>query len=70
MVEKIIDKPIADIIHESFIEYAKEVIEDRALPDVRDGLKPVQRRILYTMYQSGFTPDKPFRKIRRQSVRY
>ena len=38
MVEKIIDKPIADIIHESFIEYAKEVIEDRALPDVRDGL--------------------------------
>lgn len=62
MVEKIIDKPIADIIHESFIEYAKEVIEDRALPDVRDGLKPVQRRILYTMYQSGFTPDKPFRK--------
>ena len=52
LVEKIIDKPIADIIHESFIEYAKEVIEDRALPDVRDGLKPVQRRILYTMYQS------------------
>ena len=58
----IIERPIAEIIHESFIDYAKEVIEERALPDVRDGLKPVQRRILYTMYRSGFTPDKPFRK--------
>ncbi|NLZ51946.1 MAG: DNA topoisomerase 4 subunit A [Thermoanaerobacteraceae bacterium] len=62
MAVNIVERPIADIIHESFIDYAKEVIEDRALPDVRDGLKPVQRRILYTMYRSGFTPDKPFRK--------
>jgi DNA gyrase subunit A len=61
-VTNIIERPIAEIIHESFIDYAKEVIEERALPDVRDGLKPVQRRILYTMYRSGFTPDKPFRK--------
>lgn len=62
MAVNIIEKSIEDIIHESFIDYAREVIEDRALPDVRDGLKPVQRRILYTMYRSGFTPDKPFRK--------
>ena len=62
MAEKIVEKPITDIIHESFIEYAREVIEDRALPDARDGLKPVQRRILYTMYLSGLLPEKPFRK--------
>ena len=46
----------------SFIDYAMSVISDRALPDVRDGLKPVQRRILYSMYTQGFTPDKPYRK--------
>ncbi|MHB8064849.1 MAG: DNA gyrase subunit A, partial [Ruminiclostridium sp.] len=46
----------------SFIDYAMSVIIDRALPDVRDGLKPVHRRILYTMFTSGFTPDKPYRK--------
>ena len=47
---------------QSFIDYAMSVIVDRALPDIRDGLKPVHRRILYTMYISGFTPDKPYRK--------
>ena len=47
MSEKIIDKSINDIISESFIDYAREVIENRALPDIRDGLKPVQRRILF-----------------------
>lgn len=47
---------------QSFIDYAMSVIVDRALPDVRDGLKPVHRRILYTMHISGFTPDKPYRK--------
>jgi len=47
---------------QSFIDYAMSVIIDRALPDVRDGLKPVHRRILYTMHISGFTPDKPHRK--------
>ncbi|MCD8377091.1 MAG: DNA gyrase subunit A [Oscillospiraceae bacterium] len=46
----------------SYIEYAMSVIVGRALPDVRDGLKPVHRRILYTMYESGLTQDKPFRK--------
>ncbi len=46
----------------SFIDYAMSVISDRALPDIRDGMKPVHRRILYSMYTQGFTPDKPFRK--------
>ncbi|MBQ3542332.1 MAG: DNA gyrase subunit A [Oscillospiraceae bacterium] len=46
----------------SYIEYAMSVIVGRALPDVRDGLKPVHRRILYTMYESGLTSDKPFKK--------
>ena len=42
----------------SFLEYSMSVIVSRALPDVRDGLKPVHRRILYTMYEAGLTPDK------------
>ncbi len=46
----------------SFIDYAMSVISDRALPDIRDGMKPVQRRILYSMFDQGFTPDKPYRK--------
>ena len=46
----------------SFIDYAMSVISDRALPDVRDGLKPVHRRILYSMFDQGFPWDKPHRK--------
>ena len=46
----------------AYIEYAMSVIVGRALPDVRDGLKPVHRRILYSMYESGLTSDKPFKK--------
>ena len=55
----------SDLVNEmekSYIEYAMSVIVGRALPDVRDGLKPVHRRILYTMYESGLTSDKPFKK--------
>lgn len=65
MPEKIIDRPINDIIAESFLDYAREVIENRALPDVRDGLKPVQRRILYCMHELGLEPDKPHKKSAR-----
>ncbi|MDF2987794.1 MAG: gyrase, subunit [Eubacterium sp.] len=60
--QRIIPIDIESEMKKSFIDYAMSVIIDRALPDVRDGLKPVHRRILYTMYSSGFTPDKPYRK--------
>lgn len=60
--QRIIPIDIESEMKRSFIDYAMSVIIDRALPDVRDGLKPVHRRILYTMYSSGFTPDKPYRK--------
>ena len=53
---------LVDEMEASYIEYAMSVIVGRALPDVRDGLKPVHRRILYTMYESGLTSDKPFKK--------
>ena len=49
----------------SYLEYAMSVIVGRALPDARDGLKPVQRRILFAMYELGLTPDRPFRKCAR-----
>ncbi len=53
---------LVDEMEKSYIEYAMSVIVSRALPDVRDGLKPVHRRILYTMYESGLSSDKPFKK--------
>ena len=56
---------IEDELKKSFISYAMAVIVSRALPDVRDGLKPVHRRILYSMTELGVTPDKPFRKSAR-----
>ena len=49
-------------VQDSFLEYSMSVIVARALPDLRDGLKPVHRRILYSMFESGYTPDKPHRK--------
>ncbi|AGC69712.1 DNA gyrase subunit A [Thermoclostridium stercorarium subsp. stercorarium DSM 8532] len=62
MESGIIPVDIEAEMKQSFIDYAMSVIVDRALPDIRDGLKPVHRRILYTMHISGFTPDKPYRK--------
>jgi len=62
VLQKVIPVNIEMEMKKSFIDYAMSVIADRALPDVRDGLKPVHRRILYSMYQLGFTPDKPHRK--------
>ena len=60
--QRVIPVDIEVEMKKSFIDYAMSVIADRALPDVRDGLKPVHRRILYAMYINGFTPDKPYRK--------
>lgn len=71
------DEHIFDKVHEvdlkktmedSYIDYAMSVIAARALPDVRDGLKPVQRRILFSMSELGNGPDKPHRKCARSSV--
>ena len=58
----VIDNDIDKVMRESFIQYSMAVIVSRALPDVRDGLKPVHRRILYTMFENGLTPEKPYRK--------
>ena len=54
--------PLEQVMGERFGRYSKYIIQERALPDIRDGLKPVQRRILYAMYQDGNTYDKPFKK--------
>ena len=59
---KLVDVNISEKMRSSFLDYSMSVIVARALPDVRDGLKPVHRRILYTMFEDGLTPDKPFRK--------
>lgn len=56
---------IVNEVKDSFLEYSMSVIVSRALPDLRDGLKPVHRRILYSMYESGYTPDKPHKKSAR-----
>ena len=62
VLKRIHDYALEDIMGDRFGNYAKEIIQDRAIPDVRDGLKPVQRRILYAMYKAGNTWDKPFIK--------
>ena len=60
--ERVQPMRLEDIMGDRFGRYSKYIIQDRALPDVRDGLKPVQRRILYAMYKDGNTFEKPFRK--------
>ncbi|MGG0177523.1 DNA topoisomerase IV subunit A [Gottfriedia acidiceleris] len=60
--EKLYNIPLEDIIGDRFGRYSKYIIQERALPDARDGLKPVQRRILYSMHVEGNTQDKPYRK--------
>ena len=61
-IESIVDVDLKKEMEQAYIDYAMSVIVGRALPDVRDGLKPVHRRILYTMYEDNLTPDRPYRK--------
>lgn len=63
--QKILKENLEDIVGERFGRYSKYIIQERALPDVRDGLKPVQRRILYSMYKLGMFSDKPYKKSAR-----
>jgi len=60
--DRLAENNIVNEVETSFLEYSMSVIASRALPDLRDGLKPVHRRILWSMYESGYTPDKPHRK--------
>ncbi|THF81192.1 DNA gyrase subunit A [Cohnella fermenti] len=62
MLEQFLPAFLEEVVGDRFGRYSKYIIQDRAIPDVRDGLKPVQRRILYAMYDGGNTPDKPYRK--------
>ncbi len=64
-MDKLEQNNIVKEVKDSFLEYSMSVIISRALPDLRDGLKPVHRRILYSMYESGYTPDKPHKKSAR-----
>lgn len=61
----VLDSVFEDVMHNSMIPYSENVILDRALPRVEDGLKPVQRRVLYSMHEMGLTPDKPHKKCAR-----
>ena len=63
--DKIIPIALHSEMQRSYLEYAMSVIVGRALPDVRDGLKPVHRRIIYAMHELGLTPDRPYRKCAR-----
>src|SRR2546427_9637713 len=60
--ERILPRLIEDEMRESFLDYSMSVIVQRALPDVRDGLKPVHRRILYAMHELGLVPGRPYKK--------
>ena len=62
---RIIKTEYSELMQKSYIDYAMSVIVARALPDVRDGLKPVQRRVLYDMYELGIRYDRPYRKSAR-----
>jgi len=62
VLEQFLPAFLEEVVGDRFGRYSKYIIQDRAIPDVRDGLKPVQRRILYAMYDAGNTPDKPYRK--------
>ncbi|MFC5403739.1 DNA gyrase subunit A [Cohnella soli] len=62
LLEQFLPAFLEEVVGDRFGRYSKYIIQDRAIPDVRDGLKPVQRRILYAMYDSSNTPDKPYRK--------
>lgn len=64
-MDKLEQNNIVKEVRDSFLDYSMSVIVSRALPDLRDGLKPVHRRILYSMYESGYTPDKPHKKSAR-----
>lgn len=64
-IEKHLEETLENIVSERFARYSKYIIQDRALPDVRDGLKPVQRRILYAMHQLGMLHNKPYKKSAR-----
>ncbi len=64
-MDKVNQNNIVKEVQESFLDYSMSVIVARALPDLRDGLKPVHRRILYSMYENGYTPDKQYRKCAR-----
>ena len=64
-MDQLKEQNIVEEVRKSFLEYSMSVITSRALPDLRDGLKPVHRRILYSMYASGITPDKPHKKSAR-----
>ena len=61
--EKVVERPLEKVLPESMMPYAEYIIMNRALPRVEDGLKPVQRRILYSMYTLGIKPDSPYKNL-------
>ena len=65
IVPGLIDREITEEVQNAFLNYSMSVIESRAIPDVRDGLKPVQRRIIFGMNESGMQPGKPYKKCAR-----
>ena len=65
IVAGVVDVDTVGLVQESFLDYAMSVIVSRAIPDARDGMKPVHRRIVYSMSENGNTPDKPFKKCAR-----